>query len=245
MKTIGSIFRLLFILAIPGLCTMESAGQKVESEYVGIRFNNLPDTEPPVIKILSPISLEQGNIQTGEEELRIIGEVTDKSGIKYVMLGDELMEVNEMGLFTGKVALVEGINRYSLVASDMKENRSERELNVEFVPPVATLLDRIKKEATYYGLIIGVDKYDDPNLPDLDNPVKDAEKIREVLVSRYNFSEENLILLKNARRDDIVMALDDLAGKVTPMDNVLIFYAGHGTWDEKANIGTGYPGMLT
>ena len=241
MKTIGSIFRLLFILAIPGLCMMESAGQKVESEYVGIRFNNLPDTEPPVIKILSPVSLEQGNIQTEHEELRIIGEVTDKSGIKYVMLGDELIEINEMGLFTRKIPLTEGVNRYNLVASDMKENKSERALTVEYVPPVATLMDKIRKEATYYGLIIGVDKYDDPNLPDLDNPVKDAEKIREVLVSRYNFSEENLILLKNARRDDIVMALDDLAGKVTPQDNVLIFYAGHGTWDEKANIGYWLP----
>ena len=220
---------------------MESEGQKVESEYVGIRFNNLPDTEPPVIKILSPISLEQGSIQTEQEELRIIGEVTDKSGIKYVMLGDELVEINEMGLFTGKIALAEGVNRYHLVASDIKENRSERELTVEYILPVTTLLDRIRKEATYYGLIIGVDKYDDPNLPDLTNPVKDAEKIRQVLISRYNFTEENLILLKNARRDDIVMALDDLAGKVTPMDNVLIFYAGHGTWDEKANIGYWLP----
>ena len=36
-------------------------------------------------------------------------------------------------------------------------------------------------------------------------------------------------------------ALDDLARIVTPSDNLLIFYAGHGWWDEKSNIGYWLP----
>ncbi len=241
MKLIANITRLLLVVTISGFCTMTSHGQKVESEYVGIRFNNLPDTDPPVIKVLSPVSREDGSFQTNEEELRIICEVTDKSGVKYVMFGDDLVEINELGLFTMKVNLNSGSNQFKLVSSDVRDNAGEQMLNIQYVPPVVTLASRIQKEATYYGLVIGIDKYEDPELPDLSNPVKDTEKIYEALTSKYRFEKENITLLKNARRDDIVMALDELAGKVTPNDNVLIFYAGHGTWDEKAGIGYWLP----
>lgn len=40
---------------------------------------------------------------------------------------------------------------------------------------------------------------------------------------------------------DIINSLDELARKVTPEDNLLIFYAGHGWWDKDANIGYWLP----
>ena len=48
-------------------------------------------------------------------------------------------------------------------------------------------------------------------------------------------------LIKDARRRDIVNALDEFADMITPNDNLLIFYAGHGWWDEDANIGYWLP----
>ena len=97
------------------------------------------------------------------------------------------------------------------------------------------------EESIYYGLIIGIDNYEDVTIPYLDNPIRDAEKLYNVLVSGYNFKKENVKLIKNARRVDIINSLDELANKVTPNDNLLIFYAGHGWWDEDANIGYWLP----
>ncbi len=47
--------------------------------------------------------------------------------------------------------------------------------------------------------------------------------------------------LRNTTRGDLIQALDDLAHQVSSMDNLLIFYAGHGWWDEGANIGYWLP----
>ena len=62
-----------------------------------------------------------------------------------------------------------------------------------------------------------------------------------VLVTDYYFDKENVFLIKNAKRAHITNALDGLAEKVTRKDNLLIFYAGHGWWDEIANIGYWLP----
>jgi hypothetical protein len=98
------------------------------------------------------------------------------------------------------------------------------------------LANSIAKESKYYGLIIGINHYPEDALPNLDNPIPDAEKLYLTLTSSYNFEDENIMLLKDATRADIIKSLDQLTGVVTPDDNVLIFYAGHGTWDMNANI---------
>jgi hypothetical protein len=140
-----------------------------------------------------------------------------------------------------KMKLAPGLNQFRVAASDIKDNLHEEWLTIEYAPPVVTLADKIKKESKYYGLIIGIDEYQDPNLPDLSNPINDANKLYRTLIQNYTFKEPDVTLLRNAKRNDIVIALDELAGKVTQNDNVLIFYAGHGTWDEKANIGYWLP----
>ncbi len=94
----------------------------------------------------------------------------------------------------------------------------------------------------YYALVIGVSDYIDPSIPDLDSlPVKDAMNLAKVLQTNYTFDKENVIVLKNPSRREIVIALDDLSKKATANDNVLIFYAGHGHYEDENGIGYWFP----
>ncbi|MFH0757921.1 MAG: caspase family protein [Bacteroidota bacterium] len=111
--------------------------------------------------------------------------------------------------------------------------------------PVLTLYEKIMKESTYYALLIGIEKYKDPQLPNLDNPGKDVEKLHEILKGNYMFRDENIMILNDATRNDIINALDHLAGVVKETDNLLIFYAGHGWWDEASDIGYWLPSDAT
>jgi hypothetical protein len=83
----------------------------------------------------------------------------------------------------------------------------------------------------YYALIIGISKYIDPEINELDKPVKDAQSFYTTLTSRYTFDTVNIKFLKNATMSDIVSVLDYFAKIVKPIDNFLIFYAGHGVWN--------------
>jgi WD40 repeat protein len=96
-------------------------------------------------------------------------------------------------------------------------------------------------EGKNYALLIGINDYESYEIPDLENPLKDAQSIYEVLTSRYTFSEENIIFLKNPKLKDFVTSFESLAKKLTSRDNLLIFYAGHGVWDEKNKLGYWFP----
>ncbi|MEM9326033.1 MAG: caspase family protein [Bacteroidota bacterium] len=91
----------------------------------------------------------------------------------------------------------------------------------------------------YIALMIGIDDYNDKEIEDLDHPIADASKLAAVLRDYYAFDE--VTLLKNPTRQEIIEALDGLAEVVQEKDNLLIFYAGHGIWNEQLQQGYWLP----
>ncbi len=99
------------------------------------------------------------------------------------------------------------------------------------------LIERLN-ESKYYALVIGNNDYPNPGIPNLENPISDASNLINVLTSKYSFESPNIVFLQNATRIDIIEHFDLFARKVTPKDNFLLFYAGHGKWD--SDIEQGY-----
>lgn len=95
----------------------------------------------------------------------------------------------------------------------------------------------------YYALIMGVSIYQNTNkdLPNLDYPVLDAKKLADVLKSKYTFISENVQVLENPTRSEIIESLEQLSEKITQKDNLLVFYAGHGHWDKPKEFGYWLP----
>ena len=100
---------------------------------------------------------------------------------------------------------------------------------------------KISNVGKFYALIIGNNEYQDPEIPSLDEPVSDATKLYDVLTTRYTFEKSNVTFLKNATYVQMIQAFDDLSNKITKNDNLLVFYAGHGWWNELKNLGFWLP----
>ena len=96
------------------------------------------------------------------------------------------------------------------------------------------------KLGTYRALIIGINDYKDPKIPDLETAVNDASAMAELLKGRYGFKVE-LLLNRKATRKAIYIALRNLASSTKPSDSVLIYYAGHGDLDRTYNDGWWIP----
>jgi hypothetical protein len=97
---------------------------------------------------------------------------------------------------------------------------------------------------TYRALIIGIDKYQDEEIPDLTTAVADASDMADLLQERYQFeinSKKDILLDRNATRATIYKALRNLASSAGPSDNVLIYYAGHGDLDKLYDDGWWIP----
>lgn len=92
-----------------------------------------------------------------------------------------------------------------------------------------------------FALMIAVEEYSDPSISQLSEPSKDLGRLKDVLMKKYTFDEKNISVLKNPTFEDLNVAFEELTHKITPNDQLLIFYAGHGYFDEKTNIGYWLP----
>lgn len=88
----------------------------------------------------------------------------------------------------------------------------------------------------YNALIISNQDY--KQLPDLKTPHGDADALADLLRSDYGF---RITMLKDTNRAGTLDALDQLVEKLTPNDNLLIFYAGHGHLDSATGEGYWLP----
>jgi len=92
---------------------------------------------------------------------------------------------------------------------------------------------------SYYALLIGITDYQ--HLIDLEYPLKDATEMKSILLSQYSFPEDHVFLLENPSRASILEALDEIDVLLEENDSLLIFYAGHGHWEEDREQGYWLP----
>jgi uncharacterized protein len=81
-----------------------------------------------------------------------------------------------------------------------------------------------KNFGRYFALIIGNQDYQ--NMNDLVTPLKDIEKIGQILRDQYNFE---VTLIKNSSNVTMMEQINNLNEVLTEEDNLLIYYAGHGS----------------
>ena len=117
--------------------------------------------------------------------------------------------------------------------SDTRETASTTDITFRNVDPAK----EVQLSGTYYALLIAINDYKDPSITSLDKPISDAQKLFDVLVADYLFEKANITFLKNPTREQIISSLDRMEKVITKSDNLLIFYAGHGYWNDKTQKG--------
>jgi WD40 repeat protein len=224
-----------------------ASGNKVAEVQMPVSSNKVPANEETrtssMIEIFSP-GAPGGRIVHDKNSVLIVGRVTDPAGINTFLIDKNLIKPSEGGVFQFNHDLAKGENIISLVAINNKGVMNEMKLVIDCTADDAGMPGEEIPEIAhgkYYALLIGINEYQSDEITDLDNPVKDAESLNDVLLSEYTFEKENIIFLKNPSRSEIIMAFDVFKKKLTESDNLLIFYAGHGSWDEKGKVGYWFP----
>lgn len=199
------------------------------------------DKTAPQINILEPmvnkrsISVEDDKVASASQRIR--GQAIDKSGIRSILLNNRLLKVEENGYFDTVVNVNEGVNVFTIVATDNNANASSE--NVQIVTGKTTAaavavsasqpdLKVLTTNPVYHAILIAENDYADKNIPSLQAPVADMYKIYNLLLKNYTFTPENTDTLVNATRASILESLIKKANAMNENDNLFIFYAGHG-----------------
>lgn len=195
-------------------------------------------TTIPVINWVSPVP-ETNYAQ--EMKFKIEVEIESDKPIKNVMIYiRENPQASTRGMTTIKpevgqenkmivektLALMEGENLLEVVAEniDGQKTFSYRKVHIG----TTGLADAIKLDRTDYALIFATDQYD--HWGDLVNPVFDSKTIATELRNTYGYQVE---MVENATQELVLRKLREYAEKkYKPLDQLFIFFAGHGTYDQ-------------
>lgn len=210
---------------------VEAALQRLEQKLTATRAL---DNTGPDITLISPSPTRGFDIETDDAKTQIIGKAKDPAGIMSVKINNVAARLEEDGLFISSAVLKSGANTITISATDKQGNTTNKSFTVN--TSVGAVTPDIKPDQSlipggspkYFALLIAAKDYDDPNIPDLQNPVKDAQELKNILESKYTFDTANIETLFNRSREDIMQAIVQRCNSLTENDNLIIFYAGHG-----------------
>ena len=212
---------------------LHEALQRLEQKQTATRSI---DKTGPEISLINPTPSRGFDIVADNAKTQIIGKAKDDAGIASIKInGIAVEKLEEDGLFITNQVLKSGANSLVITAIDKQGNAASKTFSINGTTLATSNNTRSTSEQStapvagkYYAILIAEKDYDDPGIPDLQNPVRDAKELKIILESKYTFSSANIDTLYNRSREDIMQAIVQRCNTLTENDNLVIFYAGHG-----------------
>lgn len=234
-----SLFGFVFL----SLIVIEAAAQTVASrsnvfEVEVSESKKLANSSVPKVTWMAPIP-ETTYSQEQRFKIKFVVETTTpikavtinlKENAESASRGSLVLKPEEgqstYSVFDRTINLMDGDNLIEIIAENAEgvKTKSSKKVRVG----TAALADANKLDRTDYAVIFATDQYD--HWTDLVNPIFDSRAIAEELKKNFGFKVE---ILENLSQDEILKKLREYGErKYKPLDQLFIFFAGHGTYDQ-------------
>ncbi len=227
MKIIVNAITCLLSIVMPLFAGAQSFSGRTND--IVLNFKTPVNTSLPVITWKSP-RLEFTNSQKDNIFLEVaIESEVDLRSVKIV-IGDneksfEIISPKSINV-KQQLRLQEGSNVLEFIAENVNGGKVSSTRTVLYGKDV--LANAVAIDRKDYALLFATDQYD--NWTDLVNPLDDARSLAKVLKERYGFETE---IVENPNVEDVFGKLRDYAErKFKPQDQLMIFFAGHGYFDD-------------
>lgn len=204
-----------------------------------INFKDKKDTSPPMLLVSNPPNITDNRVIIYKDLIDLRGMVTDESGVRSLKINGIETPVRQNGNFLINVPLSVGENFVTIEVTDVNDNIALKKITI--VRKNMEGENYVAEKAVNYLFVVGINDY--RAWPKLNNAVKDANDVVSVLLKKYDFDFENITFIKNelATRTNIYNGLRSLIEKITPHDNLMVYFSGHGYFDKLLNEGYWIP----
>jgi hypothetical protein len=229
--------KLILLIIVLGAWTAQAQVVSRHTNQISLDFTKeIKETVLPVIQWQAP-ALEYTSSQ--ENRIDFKAEVNSKRLLSkvtlavYRSLDAKPIASMDLPFESGNLVKVErtlflqnGQNYVQIIAENVdggivKDTRS-------VIVGMDALADAISMDRKDYALLFATDQYDNWN--DLVNPINDSRAIAKELEERYGFEVR---IIENADQDKVFNVLREYAQKkYKPQDQLMVFFAGHGQYDE-------------
>ncbi len=235
MKTIAFTILMMQSLLVYG------QGFADKTNAIKLNYNQtLTPTTLPVITWTMPRSERSNSI---EESVTFEAEIKSDVILKQIRLEltsggqtrTRIIPIGENDLsktLRQPVKLLDGENIIRIVAENIKGGAVSSTRSI--LMGRDAIADAVDINRRDYALIFATDNYE--NWSDLVNPINDARTIEKILTEKYGFQTE---IVENATNDEVWAKITDYnTKKFNPQDQLFVFFAGHGSFDQ--TLGEGY-----
>ena len=217
------------------------------AEIVDISDLNIPpvfklrdegDAIAPQIYISNPPKLTNDRINFSAGMIDLQGSIFDDYGVRSLRVNGIETPIRENGKFIIHLPLSMGENHIDIQARDINGNIALKKFIINRKDDTDIYDHQVARN---YLFVVGIDDYQ--FWPRLNNAVKDGNDLASVLMSKYQFDFSDITFLKNeqATKNNIYKGLRSLIERVTPKDNLMVYFSGHGHFDELLNEGFWIP----
>jgi len=193
------------------------------------------DKTPPEIELKNPAPTRGFEIEADNIKTQITIRAKDESGIASVKIDTaNIDKIDEDGYIFLERYLKPGTNTIVVTATDKAGNSASKTLTINAKAAANNTLmftdqsNLLSSKIKYHAIFIAENIYNDP-IPDLEHPINDARALKNILQNEYTFDAANIDTLYNRSRVEIMQKIDQVSSSLDSNDNLLIFYAGHGT----------------
>ncbi|MDX1906817.1 MAG: caspase family protein [Bacteroidia bacterium] len=230
----------------------------IEADYLRVSQIRSADVSAPVITLSEPILSSRDTLYLTDRRQVIRGRVTDATEGVRLTINSQPITLSAEGNFSASLSIqdIDAITMIRIDAIDRYDNSSQKIFYLKYAPapapapayvtkpqprPISSQVAQPATSGKSYLLLIGINNYQ--NWSPLHNAVKDCQDLAATLTAQYQFEQENVISLFNtqATRENILETLESLQERVGPDDNLLIYYAGHGFYDDVSSLGYWVP----
>ena len=230
---------ILFVLGTSHVLNAQNVSSRTNEFEVDFSDpNKLVSSVIPVISWITPVA--ESNY-SNENKYKIKFEIESDKPIKNIqIIIKESEESASRGMLNVQpeegqrhnavieknVTLMDGNNVIEVVAENEDGTKTVSQRTVRI--GTTALADAAKLDRTDYAILFATNDYD--NWPDLVNPVNDTRMIAKELRENFGFKVE---VVEGGSQAEILTKLREYAEKkYKPLDQLFVFFAGHGQYDE-------------
>ena len=220
---------------------------KIELLTANIKKEIAANNAPAEMELLSP-KVVQGTLlekAAGNATLIFVsGTIKDPAGTEWVNVnGTAATTLRPDGYFAVKISndvndiTIQAKNKAGRISSFtyQLQNTQPSKSDDTAIPPIPAA-----ETPRFHAVLIACSNYNDGKLKNLPNTIIEAKEYKKILTTEYGFAENDIVELYDKNYMEILAALYSKLKSLTPNDNLVLFFAGHGTYKQTTNDLIGY-----
>ncbi|HLX91288.1 MAG TPA: tetratricopeptide repeat protein [Puia sp.] len=196
----------------------------------------------PQIQLLSP-AIVQGNTVSaeGDGKLFVSGTVQSEMGIDWLRINGNNVTVQTNGYFSANLT---GDLKSFVIQAEDKDGRISSQ-NFQIQQGATSVQDSIPGVASgprpvFHAVLIACSNYAGDKWSKLPSTIDEANSYKALLTANYGFDKKNILELYDKGGHDILASLSSKLESLNENDNLVVLFAGHGTYRGDGNDRIGY-----